>query len=185
MTLIFMETGNKNGANDSLSVSEKIMRILWEIVKPFFYHSPRPFFGLRNWILRLFGAKIGKNVHIYPRVNIKLPWNLTIGNNVGVGEDTLLYSWAMITIEDDAIVSHKCQLCSGSHDCFDPEFPVILSPIIVKKGVWICTQVFIGPGVKLGEYAVVSSGAVLMRNAKSWGIYVGNPASKVGDRSFN
>lgn len=172
-------------ANDSLTLSFKIRRIVWELAKPVFYHSPRPLFGFRNWMLRLFGAKIGNKVHIYPHVNIKLPWNLVIGDNVGIGEDTFLYSWDMITIEDDAIVSHKCQLCSGSHDCFDPNFPVVLSPIIIKKNAWICTQVFIGPGVKVGEYSVISSGAVLMRNARPWGIYVGNPATKVGERCFN
>lgn len=172
-------------ANASLSTSLKVRRICWEFVKPIVYYSPRPLFGFRNFVLRLFGAKIGKKVHIYPHVSVKLPWNIKIGDNVGIGEDTLLYSWTTITIEDNAVVSHKCQLCSGSHDCFDPEFPVVLSPIVVKKNAWICTQVFIGPGVKVGEYAVVSSGAVLMKNAKAWGIYVGNPATKIGDRTFN
>lgn len=65
------------------------------------------------------------------------------------------------------------------------EFPVVLSPIIVKESAWICTQVFIEYGVKVGEYAVVSSGAVLMKNAKPWGIYMGNPASRIGMRTFD
>ncbi len=171
-------------ANDSLSFSMKVKRICWELVKPVVFYSPRPLFEFRNNILRLFGAKIGENVHIYPHVNIKLPWNLNVGNNVGIGEDTLLYSWAMITIKDNAVISHKCQLCAGSHDCFDPDFPVVLSPITVERNVWVCTQAFIGPGVKVGEYAVVSSGAVLMRKAKAWGIYVGNPAKWMGERVY-
>lgn len=171
-------------ANDTLSLKRKAVRLLWEIVKPVFYHSPRPLFGFRNALLRMFGAEIGTKVHIYPHVNVKLPWNLRIGNNVGIGEDTFLYSWDTITIEDNAVISHKCQLCSGSHDCFDPDFPVVLSPITIHANAWLCTQVFVGPGVKVGEYAVVSSGAVLMRNAKPWGIYAGNPAKKVGDRTF-
>ena len=172
-------------ANDTLSRSLKIKRLMWELVKPIFYHSPRPLFGFRNALLRMCGAKIGTQVHIYPHVNVKLPWNLNIGDNVGIGEDTWLYSWGMITIERNAIISHRCQLCSGSHNCFDKEFPVVLSPIIVKESAWICTQVFIGPGVKVGEYAVVSSGAVLMKNAKPWGIYMGNPASRIGMRTFD
>ena len=171
-------------ANDSLNFSMKCRRVGWELVKPLFYHSPRPMFGFRNALLRMFGAKIGKRVHIYPHVQVKLPWNVRIGNNVWIGEDTLLYSWGMITIEEDVVISHKCQLCSGSHDCFDPDFPVLFSPIVVKKGAWLCTQAFIGPGVTVGEYAVISSGAILMKKAKAWGIYVGNPAMKVGERSF-
>jgi putative colanic acid biosynthesis acetyltransferase WcaF len=130
------------------------------------------------------GAKIGKSVHIYPHVNVKLPWNICIGNNVGIGEDTYLYSWSMITIEDNAVISHRCQLCSGSHDCNDPDFPVTLKPIHIGKNAWICTEVFIGPGVTMGDYAVASAGAVLYKSAKAWGIYVGNPAKRVGDRTF-
>lgn len=171
-------------ANDSLTISLKMKRVMWELLKPIFYHSPRPLFGFRNALLRLCGAKIGNKVHVYPHVNVKLPWNLEIGDNVGVGEDTYLYSWAKITLEDNSVISHRCQLCSGSHDCNDPQFPIILAPIVVKKNAWVCTEAFIGPGVKVGEYAVVSAGAVLYSNAKSWGIYVGNPAKRVGMRTF-
>ena len=70
----------------SYSRREYFLRIIWSIFNPLFYFSPRSFFAWRSFLLRLFGAKIGKKVHIYPSVKIYLPWNLEIGDFSCIGE---------------------------------------------------------------------------------------------------
>ena len=53
---------------------------------------PRSFFSWRSFLLRLFGAKIGRKVHIYPSVKIYLPWNLEIDDYSCIGEWSLIYN---------------------------------------------------------------------------------------------
>lgn len=96
---------NRNHLNYSKWIYVK--RILWTFGKFFFRNSPRIAFGYRNTILRLFGAKIGKHVHIYSSTVIWFPWNLEIGDWSAIGEETLIYNLGKVTIGEKATVSHR------------------------------------------------------------------------------
>ena len=93
---------NRNHLNYSKWVYVK--RILWTFGKFFFRNSPRIAFGYRNTILRLFGAKIGKHVHIYSSTVIWFPWNLEIGDWSAIGEETLIYNLGKVTIGEGAVI---------------------------------------------------------------------------------
>lgn len=82
-----------------------IKRILWTFGKFFFRNSPRIAFGYRNTLLRLFGAKIGKQVHIYSSTVIWFPWNLEIGDWSAIGEDTLIYNLGRVVIGKKATIT--------------------------------------------------------------------------------
>ena len=117
---------NRNHLNYSKWIYVK--RILWTFGKFFFRNSPRIAFGYRNTILRLFGAKIGKHVHIYSSTVIWFPWNLEIGDWSAIGEETLIYNLGKVTIGEKATVSHRVHVCAGTHDYTDPALP-LLRPI--------------------------------------------------------
>jgi putative colanic acid biosynthesis acetyltransferase WcaF len=151
-------------------------RILWSIFFLFFRYSPRVFFGWRNFMLRLFGAKIGKNVHIYPSAVIYLPWNLKVGNDSSIGEWALIYNLGKIDIGSKATISHRAHLCAGTHQYFKANLPLMRLPIKIGDQVWICSDSFIGPNVIIGNSAIVGAGAVVMKNVKSRQIVAGNPA---------
>ncbi len=126
-------------------------------------------------MLRVFGAKIGKNVHIYPSVIIAIPWNLKIGCYVAIGDGVNLYSLGLIDISDSVTISQRAHLCGGSHDYTVSSMPLLKLPITIEKGVWVCAEAFVGPGVVIGQGSVVSARCVVMRDIPENVVAIGNP----------
>lgn len=167
-----------------LNYSKKIYikRILWTFGKFFFRNSPHIAFRYRNTILRLFGAKIGKHVHIYSSTIIWFPWNLEIDDWSAIGDDALIYNIGRVIIGKKATISHRAHICSGTHNYTDPTLPILSSEIHINNQAWICTNTFIGPNTNIGEGAIIGAGAVMMKDAEPWGIYAGNPAKYIKKR---
>ena len=163
---------------------ERLGRGLWEAVRgPLFAWTPRSFFwGWRRAVLRTFGAKVGKNVHIHPSVKIAVPWNLCIGEDAAVGDGARLYSLGMITIGAGATISQLAHLCAGTHDFRNPAMPLMKEAVVIGAGAWICADAFIGPGVEIGNMAVVGARSTVMRNVAPGDVVAGNPARIVGKR---
>lgn len=157
-------------------------RVLWGLCHGLFAWSPRPFWAWRVVLLKMFGAKIGRQVRIHPSVRITIPWNLTIGDHVGIGDGAILYALGPISIHRYATISQYAHLCAGTHDFRDPQMLLTKPPIEVGEGAWICADTFLGPGVKVGEMAVVGARAVVMRDVPGSAIVIGNPARVVGQR---
>lgn len=161
---------------------EQSIRVLWGLLHPLFRYSPRIFWSWRAWLLRLFGASIGSDVHIYPTVMITLPWNLTIKRETSIGDRAILYNLGRISIGPAATVSQGAHLCAGTHDYLRADLPLLKQPITIGEGAWICADAFVGPGTKIGDYAIVGARAVAMRDVSDWAITVGNPAKVIGTR---
>ena len=71
MTMQINITANRRRRN--WSGQAQAGRVLWRLCQPLFRFSPRPFWAWRVWLLRLFGARIGREVHIHPTVRITIP----------------------------------------------------------------------------------------------------------------
>lgn len=153
---------------------------MWAIARPLFALSPRPLWCWRRVLLRAFGAKVGAGVHIYPTVRIAMPWNLDIGNEAAVGDRAILYALGCIRIGSRTTVSQGAHLCAGTHDVRDPKRPLLKPPITLGEDVWICADAFIGPGVCVGDGAVVGARGVAMKNVPPMTIFAGNPAREIG-----
>ncbi len=167
------------------SHSELVGRALWEILRgPLFNWTPRPMWAWRRWVLRFFGARIGRGVHIHPTVRIAVPWNLHIADEASVGDSVILYSLGSIFIGRRATVSQHAHLCAGTHDHQCADMPLIKSPISIGSGTWICTDAFVGPGVTIGEMAIVGARAVIIKDIAPNAIVVGNPGRIVGKRKL-
>lgn len=107
----------------SFSLKNRLARAIWGVVYVLFFRlSPRPFHGHRAFILKLFGAKLGKNCHVYPTAKIWAPWNLEMDDQAGVGPNVNLYNMAKIKIGKKAVISQGSHLCTGTHDYTDPNF---------------------------------------------------------------
>lgn len=161
---------------------EYVGRILWALVNPLFRFSPRPLFGWRRLLLRLFGARIGENAHVYPSAHIYLPWNLTLGNQASIGEWALIYNLGFVSIGDRATISHRAHLCAGTHDYRDPSLPLLRLPISIGADAWVCSEAFIGPGRQVGDGAIVGAAAVVVHDVPAWQIVAGNPARVIKPR---
>jgi putative colanic acid biosynthesis acetyltransferase WcaF len=137
----------------------------------------------RSILLRLFGAKIGRGCHVYPKVIIWAPWNLELGDYVGIGDGANCYSMARISIGDRAVVSQGAHLCTGTHDYENPSFRLMARPITIGARCWICAEAFVGPAVDVGEGAVVGARAVMFKNVPPWTVWSGNPAKLIKNRN--
>lgn len=144
--------------------------------------------GLEKWInqfkifmLRLFGAKIGKNC-VIRSCDIHFPWNLIIGDHVWIGYNANLYSLAKIRIGNNVCVSQNAFLCTGTHDAEDPGFGLKIGEITLKDGSWICANCFVGPGVIVNEGAVAGAGSVVLKDLPPMMICAGNPCLPVKKR---
>ncbi|MGB0371575.1 MAG: putative colanic acid biosynthesis acetyltransferase [Opitutales bacterium] len=160
--------------------STMIRRVFWGFVQPIVrYLVPRQFYGIRNGVLRLFGAHIGEHVRIYPTAEIFYPWNICIEDHVTVGWDVKLYSLEKIIIREGAMISQGAHLCAGSHDYTAAARPLVLKPIEVGKRAWIAADAFVAPGVSIGEDSVVGARSVVMRDVDSLRVVAGNPAQVI------
>jgi len=166
----------KNRESQKYTKRELFLRVLWGLGQFIFKFSPRIFFSWRVFILRLFGAKIGHSVHIYPSAVIYMPWNLSMGNYSAIGEDALIYNLGRISLGNNVTVSHRAHLCAGTHDYTDTSLPLLKLPITLEDNVWVCAEAFIGPNVVIGEGAVVGASAVVTKDVDSWVVVAGNPA---------
>ena len=173
-----------NRRSAKYSKGEIFSRVLWSFGILLFRASPRPCFRWRCWLLRLFGAQIGKSVHIYNSATIYFPWNLKIGDWSAIGEYAYIYNLGKIEIGTRSTISHRAHLCAGTHDFRQPELPLLKPPIIIGDQVWVCTDVFVGPDVTVGDGAVLGARAVVVKNIEPWTVVAGNPARVVGKRQI-
>jgi putative colanic acid biosynthesis acetyltransferase WcaF len=167
------------------SKTELFWRVAWSFGQLAFRFSPRPCFGWRRFILRCFGAKIGAHVNTYASTRIYFPWNLTVGDWSAIGEEAFIYNLGKVTLGAKVTISHRTQLCAGTHDYTQPDLPLLKPPIAIHDQAWICADAFIGPGITVGEGAIVGARAVVMKNVESWTIVAGNPAKPIKKRLMN
>lgn len=161
-----------------------IRRVVWTLIQPLFRFSPRPCFAWRRFLLRCFGAKLGRNVHVYPSAMIYFPWNLEAGEKSAIGEYAYIYNLGRVTIGACATISHRAHLCAGTHDHTKSDFPLLRPPILIGDQSWVCADAFVGPGVTIGEGAIVGAGAVVTKDVPPWMIAVGNPARAIKRREI-
>ena len=156
---------------------------LWWIVQgTFFRCSPQFMYGFRRFILKLFGAKIGKDVIIRPTVRITYPWKVSIGDFSWIGDDVVLYSLGEIEIGNNVVISQKTYLCTGSHDYSKITFPIFAEKIIIKDECWLATDVFVAPGITIEKGTVIGSRSSVYKNIPANKVCVGNPAKIIRER---
>lgn len=164
----------------SFGLTNRLARAAWGVVWLLaFRPSPRPLHAWRALLLRLFGAKLGRHVHVYPSVRIWAPWQLVIEDRVGVGDGANLYNMGPMHIGHHAVISQGAHLCGGSHDIDSANFQLMAGAITIGPHAWICAEVFVGPGVSIAEGCVLGARSVAMRSLTSpWSVWSGHPATQ-------
>jgi putative colanic acid biosynthesis acetyltransferase WcaF len=169
-----------------LSLANKVARTIWSIVWLLLYRpTPRILHPWRCFLLRLFGAKLGKAVHPYPSARIWAPWNLEMGDHACLSERVDCYCVAPIRIGAHSTVSQYSFLCAASHDYSLSDMPLLIAPILIGDWVWITADVFVAPGVRIGDGAVVLARSSVLTDLPSWMVASGNPAIPVKQRTFD
>lgn len=169
---------------DKLTIANKLHRLVWNIACLILF---RPFIGplFKKWrifVLRLFGAKIGKGCAINSSAIIWAPWNLDLGDLVSIGQKAQLYSVDRIILKTKTCVSQGAYLCTASHDIRKKNNPLITAPIIIESFSWVAADAFVGMGVTIGEGAVVGARAAVFKDVEPWTVVGGNPAKFIKKR---
>lgn len=169
----------------NFSLKNRIGRVLWAFVSLlFFKYSPKPFYKWRAFLLRCFGAKVGKSAHVYPGAKIWAPWNLILADEAAVASGATLYTQGKIVIGKKAVVSQGAYLCAGTHDYNLPDFPLITKPVYIGDYAWIAAEAFIHPGVTIGKGCVIGARSVVTRDMPDWMVCAGNPCKPLKQREL-
>lgn len=164
---------------------KKVVCVLWYFVNVVFFVSHIiPSSGLKIWLLKLFGAKVGHGVVIKPGVNIKYPWKLEIGDHCWIGEKVWIDNLAKVKIGNNVCLSQGAMLLCGNHDYKKSTFDLIIGEITLEDGAWVGAKSVVCPGVKLETHSILAVASIATKDLEPFGIYQGNPAVKVRERNI-
>jgi putative colanic acid biosynthesis acetyltransferase WcaF len=163
-----------------ITFKNRVARAVWGIVSNTLYRfSPTVMHGWRRFLLRCFGATVASGAHPYPRAKIWAPWNLTMDENSCLANEVDCYCVAPIRIGAHSTVSQYSYLCSASHDHHDPAMPMIVAPIVIESRAWVAADVFVGPGVKIGESSVVGARSTVLFDVEPRSVVSVAPAKRI------
>jgi putative colanic acid biosynthesis acetyltransferase WcaF len=155
----------------------KFKSLIWYFVNYYFLASAFPWpYKLKSIVLRMFGARVGRGLVIKPRVRIKNPWRLTIGDNCWIGEDAWIDNLEDVSIGSNVCISQGAMLLTGNHDYTISSFPYRLGKIAIEDGVWVGAQSVVCPGITCKSHSILTVQSVASKDLDAWSIYAGNPA---------
>jgi putative colanic acid biosynthesis acetyltransferase WcaF len=157
-----------------------VKRALWYGVNALVVRASwNPFMGIKLALLRAFGARIGRGLVLKNNVNIKSPWNLTVGDDCWIGEYVWIDNLDRVTIGSNVCLSQGAMLLTGNHDYTEPSMPYRNAPIHIEDGAWIGAKSVVCPGVHVRRNAILTVGSIATKDLSENGIYQGNPALQV------
>lgn len=137
-------------------------------------------FAVKATLLRLAGAKLGKNVCVCSSATILGPGQLEIGDHTWIGHDVLICSGSSVKIGRDVDIAPRVYIGTGTHEIDSSgERSAGLGvdrDVLIERGVWLGVAAIVLPGVKIGSNAVVAAGAVVASDVASRSVVGGVPA---------
>lgn len=173
---------SKAGQGNLKRTRGKLWDAAWLLVEVFLVTNPLQVSSrVRAWALRAFGASIGRDVILRPRLRVKCPWNLEIGDRCWVGEGVWIHNQALVTIGADTVISQETFITTGSH-AYLTNMDLVVEPIEIGAGVWITSRCIILKGLRIGSNAVVTPGSVVRVDVAACAVVGGNPARLLRSR---
>ncbi len=161
-----------------------LSRGLWYFINVAVLKGPMPFMRPKRFWLRAFGAKIGKGVILKPHISVKYPWNLEVGDHTWIGENVWIDNLGKVKIGSNVCLSQGAMILSGNHNYSKSSFDLMVKDIVIENGAWLGAKSVVCQGVTVGSHAVLSVSSVASENLEPYGIYRGNPAVKIKERSI-
>lgn len=107
-----------------------------------------------------------------------------MGDHACLSEYVDCYCVDQIDIGAHTTVSQYSFLCTASHGYAHETMPLVTAPITVGERVWITADVFVGPGVSIGDGAVVTARSSVFSDLPAWQVASGNPAVPTKPRKY-
>lgn len=152
--------------------------------------STLPSVHFRKWLYKGIGVKMGKNVVIHFRTEIRAPEKLVIGKGTIIGDNAILDARRGLTIGCNVNLSSNVSIYTLQHDHRSPDFSCpseseVKFSVEIDDRVWLGANVIVLPGIHIGEGAVCCAGCVVTKDVEPYTVVAGIPAKKVGERSRN
>lgn len=154
----------------SITLRQRTRDVVWYALSSVLVTSFIPGSTWRIALLRLFGAQLGSGIVVKPRVSIKFPWRLSVGDNSWIGEGVWIDNLASVSIGSNACISQGVYLCTGSHNWSSERFDLVVKPISIGDQSWVCARAVVGPGAQIGEGGVVGLGCIFSGVLEPWTI---------------
>ena len=156
--------------------------ILWQVCENLFITSAwQPSSALRVAVLRAFGAQIGKGAVLRPRLRVKFPWKLSVGDRTWIGENVWIHNQDQLRIGSDAVVSQGTFITTGSHDA-RVDMALVTKPVEICDGAWVTARCTILGGVRIGRSALIHPGTVVGIDVPDGKRFRSPAGEVVGDR---
>lgn len=181
---------NSNSGNVVLSKRSevenfrKIINLVWRFINKFIFPLTFRLNIVRCVFLRIFGAKVGRDVVVSSNCHIEFPGMLTVGNNSSIGQGVYILCLDRVTIGANVCISNNVAILTGSHDLSSPSFSLYTKPITLHDGAWLSYGATLLPGVTMGQGSVAGAKALVYRDVGPWEVVSGNPAKKIGIREI-
>lgn len=161
---------------DTIPKREKALRQIWVLVYLLaFRPTPRGLLnGWRLFLLRRFGARVGRGSKVAPSCFVWAPWNLEMGEFSVLGDRVDCYAMAKIRIGSKVAISQRSFLCAGTHDVTSPLRPLVTRPIRIGDHAWIAAETMVMPGVRIGTGAVIGARSLVTRDMPDWTVCAGH-----------
>ncbi|MBU2949618.1 putative colanic acid biosynthesis acetyltransferase [Tamlana agarivorans] len=180
----FQDLNLYHNPKDFRGKSKLIVQLWWICYALFFKTSPQVLYGWRRFLLRAFGAEIGKNVIVRPSAEITYPWKVKIGDNSWIGDQVVLYSLGEIIIGSNTVISQRSYICTGTHNYKKMEFPILAKKIIIEDECWLATDVFVAPGTKINKGVVVGARSSVFKDLEPYSVFAGSPVKLIKKREI-
>lgn len=141
---------------------------------------------VRRYICRNIFQHAGVNINIETGARFGKGFDITIGDNSGIGVNARIYG--PISIGDNVMMGPDVVIITTKHNFQDPNIPMnkqgVTGPYPVKIGndVWIGERVIILPGIIVGDGAILAAGSVVTKDVVQFAVVGGNPARFIKSR---
>lgn len=170
-------TSNAREGGASFPLRHRLLRAAWTLTWLLLASwTPPPMNAWRLMLLRLFGAKVASTAIVHASVRVWYPPNLVMADHACLGPRVDCYCMDKVVLGRHAVVSQGASLCGGTHSIDDEVFQLVIRPIKLADDAWIAAEAFVGPGVTIGEGAVLGARGVAFKDLAAWTVYAGNPA---------
>ncbi len=124
-----------------------------------------PLNGVRKWLHRQRGVKIGKNVYIgmFVYLDNLYPEYIYINDNASINAQSMVLTH----------FNPRIQMA--------PIFPSMVRPVVLKEGAVVAVRCTIMPGVTIGQDAFVSGCSVVENDVPDYALVKGSPAKVVAN----
>lgn len=163
-------------------IREYKVGVEWWFVNTILSNFPSKRF--RFWCLKVMGMNLSKNVRFYAGFHIRSLKGITIADGVSIGPKVLLDGRMGLSIGKNAVIAYEAIIWTLNHDYNDVNFCGKGAPVSIGDYAWICSRSIILPGIKIGEGAIVASGAIVTKDVPPYAIVAGIPARIIGKREF-